>query len=54
MTAFLKMSQAEEGLVEFVSNIGPVITKDNVVKIAVFPRSTAKYFNQKMLIYLFD
>lgn len=39
MTGVLKMSQAEEGLVELSANIGPVITKDNVVKIAVFPRS---------------
>ena len=39
MTGVLKMSQAEEGLVELSANIGPVWTKKNSVSISVFPRS---------------
>ncbi len=39
MTGVLKMSQAEEGLVELSANIGPVTTKANSVAISVFPRS---------------
>ena len=39
MTGVLKMSQAEEGLVELSANIGPVVTKSNSVLISVYPRS---------------
>lgn len=39
MTGVLKMSQAEEGLVELSANIGPVFTKKNSVAVSVFPRS---------------